>query len=285
MKYIERDTKNFHPESSQAFKHNLCGHPLFELEELKKLALRHPKVRYHSAMIPRSQSLDTVCDDCSTGMSLEETLDNITTSGSFVFIMDVHEDPIYGPLVNKILDEIQVDVEKHHKKLRNRQAWIFITSPGGTTPYHRDQETAHFMHIKGKKKFYLWDQKDREVVSQKENEHFHGIHGLGKTQYKDALMDKATCYDIVPGDGVFFPYTAPHMVENGDEFAISFSVTHMTSEDYAQRRINKINQILRKLGMNPTDLGVSKLKDSFKLIVHGFLRNTLGFFKQEWKES
>jgi len=285
MTLLERNRDEFHPENSQKFKHNLCDHPLMKIEELKKLALRHPKIRFHSANIPRSQSLDTVCEECPTGMTLEDALENINTSGSFVFIMDVQEDPIYAPLVNQLLDEIQGDVEKHHKNMRNRQAWIFITSPGGTTPYHRDQETSHFLHIKGKKKFWLWDQKDREVVSQEENEFFHGVHGLKKTNYKEALMDKATLHEIVPGDGVFFPYTAPHMVENGDEYSISFSVTHMTSEDFAVRRINKMNQIFRKLGMNPKDLGVSKVMDSIKLGIHGLLRNTLGLISENWKNA
>jgi hypothetical protein len=59
-------------------------------------------------------------------------------------IQNIQNDPIYGKLVNDILDEAEVGVHKTQHNLRKRQGWIFITSPGGTTPYHRDQESAHY---------------------------------------------------------------------------------------------------------------------------------------------
>jgi hypothetical protein len=286
MKYIERNSSEFHPDKRQGLKHNLCSHPLMQLEELKKLALRHPTVRYHSAKISRSQKLDTVAKDCPNGMSLKDTLDNIESSGSFVFIMDVQKDPIYAPFVNELLSEVQSDVEKCHHNLRNRQAWIFITSPGGVTPYHRDQEAAHYFHIKGKKSFWLWDANDREIVTQEENEFFHGVHGLRKTDYAESKMNKAEQFTIYPGDGIYFPYTAPHMVENGsDEYSISFSVTHMTNENYNTRRINKINQLLRKIGFRPRDLDQSVFIDHLKLTTHFMLRSILGHFNKSWQNT
>ena len=82
-------------------------------------------------------------------------------------------------------------------------------------------------------------------------------------------MDNAFEFHIQPGDGVFFPYTAPHMVQSGnEEFSISFSVTHMTDEDFAIRRVYKINQLLRKLGIAPRDQGESRVVDSLKLALH-----------------
>ncbi len=286
MSFLKRDRDNFDPALRQAFKHNLMSHPLLQFDELKKLALRHPTVRFHSANLPRTQSLDTVVHERPTGFSLEDSLENISTSGSFVFIMDVQKDPIYAPFVNALLDEIEGDVNKKQSNLRNRQAWVFITSPGGVTPYHRDQEAATYFHIKGKKTFWLWDALDRDIVSQEENEYFHGVHGLKKTLYSESKMDKAEKFEINPGDGIYFPYTAPHMVENGaDEFSISFSVTHMTDEDFNARRIYKINQILRKLGFSPSDMNHSKVIDSLKLSLHFFLRYSLFPFNLGWNRN
>lgn len=241
MTYLQRADNKFHPSQKSIFNHELAQHPLMQFEELKKLALRHPTVKFHSANIPRSQSLETVVKERPSEMGLEDALNNIETSGTFVFIQNIQTDPIYGKFVNEILDEIEKDVHKSHRNMRKRQAWVFITSPGGTTPYHRDQESAHYFHIKGKKTFWLWDPSDRSVISQQENEFFHGVYGLSKTKYQEAFMNKATEFNINQGDGIFFPYTAPHMVENGkEEFSISFSVTHMTEEDFKIRRINKV---------------------------------------------
>lgn len=286
MSYLSRADNNFHASKKSSFTHKLHEHPLMQFDELKKLALRHPTVKYHSANIPRTQSLETVVKEAPSNMTLEDALNNIETSGTFVFIQNIQDDPIYGRFVNDILDEIEKDVHKSHRNMRKRQAWIFITSPGGTTPYHRDQESAHYFHIKGKKTFWPWDANDRSVVSQQENEYFHGVYGLSKTKYSEALMSKASEYCINPGDGIFFPYTAPHMVENGkDEFSISFSVTHMTDQDFAIRRVNKINQLLRKFGISPKDQGKSILIDHCKLGLHWFLRTVLSPFGNNWKNA
>lgn len=284
MTLLQRKESSFHASKKSIFTHKMHEHPLLKFEELSKLALRHPTVKYHSAKLERTQSLETVVKDRPSEMNLEEALANISTSGSFVFIQNIQNDKLYGPFVNEILDELEKDVHKSHRNMRKRQAWVFITSPGGVTPYHRDQESSHYFHIKGKKTFWLWDPNDREVVTQEENEYFHGVYGLSKTNYKEALMSKATEYTIYPGDGIFFPYTAPHMVENGsDEYSISISFTHMTDEDFNVRRINKMNQLIRKLGFKPTDAGHSKILDALKLIGHKILRTTLGPITESWK--
>jgi hypothetical protein len=97
-------------------------------------------------------------------------------------------------------------------------------------------------------------------------------------------MEQATEYSILPGDGIFFPYTAPHMVENGsEEYSISFSVTHMTENDYNVRCINKINQLIRKRGASPRDLGHSAVADQAKLMIHFVLRKVLAPFQVHWR--
>ena len=286
MNWINRDNEKFDASRKSTFTHSLQNHPLMQLDELTKLALRHPTVKYHSANIPRTQSLETVVKEAPSNMSLEDALKNIETSGTFIFIQNIQNDPIYGKLVNDILDEAEVGVHKTQHNLRKRQGWIFITSPGGTTPYHRDQESAHYFHIKGKKTFWLWRVSDRKVVTQEENEFFHGVYGLSKTKYQEAFMENAFEFHIQPGDGVFFPYTAPHMVQNGnEEFSISFSVTHMTDEDFAIRRVYKINQLLRKLGIAPRDQGESRVVDSLKLALHWVLRTTLSPFAKNWQNA
>lgn len=285
MPFIERLEKDFHPDRQHTFKHNLASHPLFTIEELTKLALRNPKVRFHSAKLEKTQRFDTARIEHVTGLTLEETLRNIEVSGSFVYIMEIEKDPIYGPLINEIFEEIKHDVLKYHKKMCKPQAWIFITSPGGTTPYHRDFEANHYFHIAGKKTLWLWDPKDREVVSQIENEVFHGTHSLVKTTLTEEKTNKASQYELSPTNGVFFPYTAPHMVQNGnDGYAISFSITHMTPENYHEKRIHKINLLLRKLRINPSDYQESKIKNTFKLGIHWFLRTVVFSKSSDWDD-
>jgi hypothetical protein len=56
----------------------------------------------------------------------------------------------------------------------------------------------------------------------------------------------------------------------------------MSEEDYCTRRINKINQILRKLGLKPRDQFESYIGDKCKLLTHWCLRNTFCYFSKDW---
>ena len=267
------------------FKHSFNEHHLLHFDQLKSLALRHPSIRFNSSKLSRSQNLDTVIKDCPPETSLKDALNNIQTSNSCIVIREIQKDPQYTALINNLLRDIQTDKKIKPSQMRNINAWVFITSPGGVTPYHRDIETTHFFHIEGKKKFYVWDHHDREVVTQEENEFFHGVSNLKETKYKDQIISKAKTYDLTSGDGLYIPATAPHMVENDfDTFTVSFSITYMSDDDYKIRRIHKINQILRKFGFNPKDTNQSTIANFCKLITHAFLR-TIFIWNKDWKNS
>lgn len=267
------------------FRHSFNENPLFHYEQLKKLALRHPLIRFNSSKLSRSQNLDTVIKDCPPEKSLKEALENIQTSNSCIVIREIQKDPLYEIFVNELLKNIQKTTKIKQSQMRNINAWIFITSPGGVTPYHRDHETTHFFHLIGKKKFYVWDHLDREVVSQEENEFFHGVSNLKETKYRDQIFIKSRAYSLTSGDGLYIPATAPHMVENGtDDFTVSLSLTYMSNADYRVRRIYKINQILRKFGISPKDINQSQFIDFCKLGVHALLRSIF-IWGNDWKNS
>jgi hypothetical protein len=271
-------------ETNWKFKHTLSDHPLFQYVELKKLALRHPFIRFNSSKLSRSQNLDNVIIDCPSENSLEVALNEIKYSNACIVIREVQKDQQYSGLINDIFKNIQTRTGLKDSQMKHKNAWIFITSPGGVTPYHRDQETIHFFHIHGAKKFFAWDHEDREIVSQEENEYFHGANNLSKTIYKDQFMFKAKAFDLKPRDGLCLPATAPHMVENETtDFSVSFSLTYMSDEDYRVRRIYKINQIMRKLGLSPRDVYQSKVVDFLKLSAHFLARTTLSHFSENWK--
>ncbi len=267
------------------FQHSLSHHPLLQLEELKKLALRSPKIRFHSAMLKRTQPFDTA-RELQTGMTIEETLNNIEASGSFVYLMEVEKDPLYRDLIQTIMANIEKNVHRHDSKMCKPKAWIFITSPGGVTPYHRDFNANYFFQIKGQKTLWLWDHTDREIVGQEEDEAFHGVHSLAKTLYTDEKMKKAVKYEMGPSSGAFFSYTDPHLVENGsEEVSISLSITFLTPEDYQVKRIHKINQLLRKVGIIPSDIGKSKLLNQMKLGLHWLVKHTIYLKSPDWEDA
>ena len=97
---------------------------------------------------------------------------------------------------------------------------------------------------------------------------------------------------VKPGDGLHFPYTWPHWVENGAEVSISYSITFQTRRQERRNALYNINHQLRKRGLRPRPVGGSRLRDtallgaymglrSLKRFCRGRFTNPLPRYRQE----
>ncbi|MBC7690603.1 MAG: cupin-like domain-containing protein [Methylotenera sp.] len=271
--WIQLPEKRFESEELAPVQHGLSNHPLLQMDELLNLALRMPadQVRFYSgSQVPITQSLETVAERFSNGMTLADTMKHMDTAGSYVFLGQVQTDPVYKALVDEVLDQIepmiiaQTPGLKKGNRLERREGWIFISSPGAVTPYHRDHETNFLCQVRGKKTVHVWDARDREVCSESENETFHGAHTLKATIYRPELEAKARIFELRAGDGAYMPYTNPHWVKNGDEVSISLSVTYHTAVTDRIRNLYRVNHTLRNKGYQPEVVGRSPMLDALK---------------------
>lgn len=265
-RWIDVDAQNWKSTEICPVKNNLTEHPLLQLDELYKLALRLPQaqVRHHNGHIPINTSLETVAHQHATGRTLEDTIRNIESAGSFVFLQNIQTDEVFGKLVNECLDQLQPMVEAQEPGMYFRQGWIFISSPGITTPYHRDQETNFLLQIRGTKTVSVFPQDDKEVVSEEESEIFHGLHSLRATFHSEEKQKRAKVFEFKPGDGAYIPYTAPHWVKNGPGVSVSLSVTYHTSKTLRRKNVYRLNHGLRKRGLKPSPFGKSPWLDTLK---------------------
>ncbi|MBC7690579.1 MAG: cupin-like domain-containing protein [Methylotenera sp.] len=274
-------TLNFKPLESALVRHSLAKHPLLQMPRLLELALQLPpeQLRYYSGcQIPVTQNFETVAKTYPNGLSLEETLRHMETAGSYVFLRKVHTHPLYRDLMNEVVEDIEALIHKSSigaiagKKVKPQveraEAWVFISSPGAVTPYHRDHESNFLLQISGKKNVNVWNPLDRSVCPEEESEFLHGEHSLEKTLYGPDYQPKAIVYELSAGQGAFMPFTAPHWVKNGDEVSISMSITYHTQETDRIRNIYRMNHALRKRGMTPNTVGQSPLLDSAKYLAY-----------------
>jgi hypothetical protein len=236
------------------------------LSKVLELAKRLPAdlVRYHSGRLLPDTDFDHVQQTHATGLSLEETLRNIETSGSFVQINHIERDPEYRALIDECLDPIAPLLSADQHGMVDREGWIFVSSPEAVTPYHMDHHRNFLLQIAGKKLVEVWDPADRNVVSERTAESFHANYSLQDVRYREDLEAKAYRFDVGPGDGVFMAYTAPHMVKNGTERSITLSVTFATRADRRQSLVHVANFALRRLGIDPAPAGESALRDLVK---------------------
>ena len=127
-----------------------------------------------------------------------------------------------------------------------------LSSPNSNCPYHRDADTIALLQLEGKKRLYAWDPYDESVCSQVENETLLAERSQARTVFRDELLAKAQVFDLEPGDGVYLPFSAPHVVEvPADTASLALSLTYVTR--YAERLmgVQRMNRRLRRLGLRP----------------------------------
>lgn len=259
------DTETFNRDfnkKSFTIGHNLAGHPLLGLARLIELskALPESAVEYNAGDVPISQDPDSTPRN---GLSVEETLQRIEDHRSWLVLKNVEKDAEYKALLDACLEEIKPLSEPLAPGMFRREAFIFVSSPGSTTPYHIDPEYNFLLQIQGTKFMHVFDRDDRSIISEVELENYlSGAHR--NLVFKEEYEARGTVFELPPGVGLHVPVTAPHWVKNGDQVSVSLSITFQTPENEKRRTIYRVNSRLRKKGLKPTAYGKSGGIDALK---------------------
>jgi hypothetical protein len=250
------------PREPFVIRHHLADHPLFALTELVELSKRLPEkhIEYNAGNLAVNTDL---ANTPRTGLSVEETIRRIEVCNSWMVLKYVEQDPQYGDLLHRCLDEVRVHSEARTPDMCQPEGFIFISSPGSVTPYHMDPEHNFLLQIRGLKTVHLFDPEDRALLSEQELERFYrGAHR--NMVFKDEYQLKVQTFRLRPGDGLHFPVTAPHWVQNGPEVSVSFSITFRTRALEKRCAVYIFNDGLRRRGLMPTPFGRSPWCDSLK---------------------
>ena len=268
MKYLELDNAAFHSQFGRTpflVGHRLAGHELFSLPRLVELSRRLPadRVEYNPGDVP--VNLDPAKTPRS-GLSVEETIRRIEECRSWMVLKNVERDPAYRVLLESCLAEVRGASRTLTGGMRSKEAFIFISSPGSVTPYHMDPEENFLLQIRGGKTMSVFDPSDRSILSELEIERFFG--GAHRNLvFRSWYQKKAKLVELTPGVGVHVPVTAPHWVQNGPAVSISFSITFRTRASMRFAQAHRFNADLRRLGLSPSPVGESVLRDSLKQLV------------------
>ena len=260
----------------------LSDHPLFALEQLVALARKLPEelVEYNAGNLPVGAD---PTENPRNGLSAEETLRRIESCGSWMVLKRVERDPAVGALLDACLDELDPWVRAHVAHTFDRQAFLFISSPGSVTPFHMDPEHNFLIQIRGSKTVHMWDPEDRFVVREEDLETFHSHFVQRNLPFEERYQYTAHQIELRPGQGLHFPVTAPHWVKNGPEVSISLSLTFRSDRSQNRELLYRTNAQLRRLGLDPTPVGKSALLDSAKRVgANAFLiaREAARFLKE-----
>ena len=251
-----------------AMRHLLAGHPLFALPRLVELArwLPHSKLEYNAGDVPITLDPKRTPQN---GLSPEETIRRIEECDSWMVLKNVELDPEYGGLLDACLAEVAAAGGPRERRMYDREAFVFVSSPGAMTPYHMDPEENFLLQVRGEKTIHVLPADDRRVLSVDELESFYG--GAHRNLvFRERYRPLAVPFALAPGAGVHVPVTAPHWVQNGPAVSISFSITFRTRESARRAHAHRVNGHLRRMGLEPRPVGSSVFSDELKhLLLRG----------------
>lgn len=240
-------------------RHHLSEHALFTLPRLVQLAGSLPakSVEYNAGDLPLSVDPEKTP---SNGLSAAETIRRIADCRSWMVLKNVEQDPEYRALMEDCLDQVEIVSRECAPGMRDRESFIFVSSPQSVTPYHMDPEENLLLQVRGEKTVQVFE---RSVLLAEEIERFHS-GGHRNLPYSEAFSEKSEAFTLRPGLGLHIPVTSPHWVRNGDEVSISFSIGFQTAASLRSAHVHRFNARFRGWGMAPAPVGQSALRDATK---------------------
>jgi hypothetical protein len=255
---------------SFSFSHSLSGNPLFELPNLVAYSRRLPA---DGGLAYWSNGAAKVDDrwDQSGGprYSLQDSLANIADNNSLVMLKRVELDPEFGPYVRRLMDSVVgLTGPALGRDIIIGRATLLIASPHRLTSYHIDSDTNFLFQVHGNKKFSVFDQTDRTLITDQELERYYA-GDLNGAKFNESRQKDARVYDLGPGVAVHVPCMAPHWAKNTDSVSVALSINFDLKSVVRLARIYKLNHRLRNYGINPTPPGLSRPRDQLKLAAAG----------------
>lgn len=257
------------------FRHNMAGHPLFELPRLATLAecmLQRGDTRKFVALGGKTNTAATKFTAMPPQERLAATVRELAGANAWLKISSADvADAEYSAVLQQALREIE---ELAGMPLRREITWssltVFLASPHVVTPYHIDHESNFLLQIHGAKDVSLFDPNDRQLLPEAQIESFYS-GDLQAAQYREELQSRGTVYPLVPGTAIHNPPLGPHWVQNGADVSISVSIGFCMRSLDRRARVYQVNHYLRKVGLGPTPPGRSTLSDRLKIAGIGML--------------
>ena len=264
-----------YPEVPLRLAHGLRGHPLLTLDALAELAEALPAAsrEYNRADLP--VGLNGIVPP-GNGLGIGETIRSIAETGSWAALKNIEQVPPYRDLLLTLLEELRPAIEARTGAMLRPQGFVFITSPGGVTPYHFDPEHNILLHMAGAKTMTVFPQGDPKYAPDETHESYH-TGGGRELFWTDDLARGGIEWKLKPGEALYVPVMAPHYVRNGPSSAISLSITWRSEWSFAEADARAFNRVLRQAGLRPRAPGRWPQDNRTKAAGWRLLRRLPGF--------
>ena len=190
-----------------------------------------------------------------------DVIRNLDSANAWLTLLKVEDDPAFAELMNTMLDQLEPGMVASQGKMRNRVAFIFVSSPNSVTPVHYDIEYSLLMQVRGSKTVSIGRFESDAVRRHEIGRYWDGAsHGR-----IEALPPEVAAYTLTPGRGLYVPPGTPHWVHNGPDVSLSMTLTYFTAATVRENRIEHFNSRLRRLHLHPREPGRSAMVDTAKI--------------------
>jgi len=125
-------------------------------------------------------------------------------------------------------------------------AVLFFGSTASQVYFHVDAKPNMLWHIRGKKRFWLYPALDTTLVTQKCLEDVFAMITDEDVPFKPEFDERATVFDLGPGDVLSWPHNSPHRVMVTEGMSVSLGTLHGTRESFRRSYIIGANRMLRE---------------------------------------
>ncbi|MBA4354220.1 MAG: transcriptional regulator [Novosphingobium sp.] len=242
-----------YPETPHKLVHNLRNHPLMQLNALAEMAEALPdrSVEFNRADLPLGLNGEKAP---ANGIGIGETIRNIATTGSWAALKNIEQATAYNALLSELLEELRPTIEARTGAMLKPQGFVFVTSPGGITPYHFDPEHNILLQLLGSKVMTMFPAGDSRYAPDETHEGYH-TGGGRELFWRDELRSGGCEWPLMPGEALYVPVMSPHFVNNGPAPSVSLSITWRSEWSFAEADARAFNGLLRKIGLNPRTPG------------------------------
>ena len=162
--------------------------------------------------------------------------------------LNIHRVHLFHKEYRDLLDEIYSELSSLCPNFRavNQNATLLISSPRALVYYHVDAQPNLLWHIRGRKRLWVYPANDRTLIDQDLMEDIFASFADEEVPYRMKFDEKATVYEMGPGEVLAWPQNSPHRVTNLEGLNVSLSTVHETADSDRRKLVYCANRLFRR---------------------------------------
>ncbi len=236
------------------FEHNFLESGLFTDEKLIDLIENYPREHYMLTTMTAHGTKPEWFNGDFNGLSGKQILEAIFKGRFWLSLrrFDVNA-PAYHDIAMQGFEKLD-GLNPALNSTRHIHS-LLISSPGARVLYHADVPMVTLWHIRGEKKFWLYDADNKEHLPDQVLEGIYLRETEEEIPYQEAWDKEADAIILKPGQGVTWQHNAPHRVDNLSGLNVSLTSEFYTPEATKRYGVIYANGIMRrKMGLHPKSI-------------------------------